>query len=280
LKYAKENEFQGLVEFKESMFTGYEDKERMRSKIEHALIEDEFHVHFQGKWFIKEQEICGYEALARWNSPGGAISPAVFIPLINKSNYMDDFSRMIINKALADFELIQSASTRRLTLSLNISPLFFLKAQFEDFIIKAIKKTQLSPSQIILEITEDVFINDYDEINQKIIRLKKAGIALSLDDFGSGYSSLNHINNIDIDELKVDKSIIDGILNNPKSLILYQMVASLAEKMGCNLVAEGVETVEQLNCLLEVGCDSIQGYYFSKPLCKEDIIEQINGRKM
>jgi len=276
LKYAKENEIQGLVQYEESMFLGYEEKERMRSKIEHALMDDEFHVHFQGKWHIKEQEICGYEALARWNSPDGPISPATFIPLINKSNYMDDFSRMIIKKALSNFEEIQKASASRLTLSLNISPLFFLKGQFEDFIIKTVGKTQLNPSQIILEITEDVFINDYNEINQKIKNLKMAGFRVSLDDFGSGYSSLNHLNNIDIDELKVDKSIIDGILNNSKSLILYQMVASLAEKMGCHLVAEGVETVEQYNRLLEVGCDSIQGYYFSRPQSKEDIINKAN----
>lgn len=273
IKHAKENELQGLVQFEESMFLKYEESEMTRSKIDKALHSDEFHVHFQGKWDIKKQSICGYEALARWDTADGAISPKVFIPLINQSNYMDDFSRMIIQKALSDFEAIQNASPDQLTLSLNISPLFFLEEHFEAFIVEAIRQTQLSSSHIILEITEDVFIEDYDAISLRVDSLKKVGFSISLDDFGSGYSSLNHLNNIDIDELKVDKSIIDGILDNPKSKILYQMVASLASKMGCNLVAEGVETIEQYNCLIEIGCDSIQGYYFSKPQSKEYIIQ-------
>lgn len=141
--------------------------------------------------------------------------------------------------------------------------------------VESIRETQLLTSQIILEITEDVFINDYDEINSRIISLKREGISVSLDDFGSGYSSLNHLNNIDIDELKVDKSIIDGIIDNPKSKILYQMVVSLAHKLNCTLVAEGVETLEQFELLVEIGCDSIQGYYFSKPQNHNDIIKEI-----
>lgn len=276
LKYAKEHELQGLVAFEESMFMAYEESEMTQSKIQNALASNEFHVYFQGKWDIRKQRICGYEALARWDTADGPISPKVFIELINHSNYMDDFSRMIIQKALADFEGIQSASPYELTLSLNISPLFFLKGRFEQFLIEAIGQTGLSSSQIILEITEDVFIDDYDEISSRVTSLKKAGFSISLDDFGSGYSSLNHLNNIDIDELKVDKSIIDGILENPKSKILFQMVASLASKMGCNLVAEGVETVEQYNCLLEIGCDSIQGYYFSKPQSQAYIIQNLS----
>jgi len=276
VKYAKENGIHGRIRFTHEILAIYEKESFLLGHIPVALEKDEFSVHFQGKWNVEAQQFCGYEALARWTlSDGRAISPAIFIPLINKSAYMSIFSKYLVEKAILDFEEIQACTNHRLSLSINISPLFFLSEGFVDYMKTVVENSTFSNDQIILEITEDVFINDYQLVNERVKSLNASNIRISLDDFGTGYSSLSHLNSLDIQEIKMDRSIVTSIAEGEKPIILMETIASMAKRMNCDLVAEGVETIEQFTRVNALGFNLIQGYYFSVPMNKAQIITKL-----
>lgn len=273
IKEAKQNKVSGIVAFHPKLYFKLQQETLLMSEIEYAIGEDRFNVVYQGKWSVQNQCFCGYEALCRWTTETGlTVSPMTFIPLINQSMYMVDFNRYIITKSIKEFEAILQNSSSEITLSLNITPLYFLNENFVANMTTALSHSILTPNQIILEITEDVFIDDYDLLSHQVKELTNLGFLISLDDFGSGYSSLSHISAIDINEIKVDKSIVSAVLHSDKSRLLFETIVDMAKKMGWHLVAEGVETPEELALLSMLGCDTIQGFLFSKPSSASDII--------
>lgn len=276
VNYAKENQLSGFIEFKSLMYDSLNRRSALLANVSGAMDRDEFQVWFQGKWSHREDRIIGYEALARWQDhKGHTISPAEFIPLINNSRYLEVFSKYILRKSISEFERIQNAHKQRLDLSLNITPWFFLSEGFDTFIMETVQASDLIPQQLILEITEDVFISDYDKLNEIVGSLSKEGFRISLDDFGSGYSSLNHINSIDIDEIKIDRSIIKNAHLSQKSLMIIDLVMKMSNHLGLSVTAEGVETEEQVNLLKEMGVQAIQGYYYSKPSSVKTVLETV-----
>ncbi|MBN2793870.1 MAG: EAL domain-containing protein [Clostridia bacterium] len=276
INYAKENHLNGLVAYREEMKEQVNRQGLLLSNVERSIADDAFQVWFQGKWSSKENKFVGYEALSRWfDQEHKVISPGEFIPIINNSQYMKIFNQYIIRKSIVSFESIQKVSKNRLSLSLNISPLFFLLDDFEVFINSVIESSTLDKNQIVLEITEDVFIEDYLPISDKVDVLSKDGFKISLDDFGSGYSSLSHINSIKMDEIKVDRSIIVNLETSDKSQLLIELVIEMAKRLGISVVAEGVETKIQADLLTAIGIDIIQGYYYSKPQPAEKLITDL-----
>lgn len=275
VKHAKVNRKLGIIPYHHDIYQKIEDDSQLLSEVKKAIETDAFKVVFQGKWSHRKQRFIGYEALSRWTPPGSKpIPPNEFIPLINQSVHFTQFNRYITEKAISIFEQIQAQSENPLKLSINISPLFFLSDNFVSFMYEVISKSQLSTDQVILEITEDVFINDYMEIETRIKNLQDLGFIISLDDFGSGYSSLSHLNSLNVQEIKIDKTITQNVLSHQKSRILVEMISSMASRMKYDLVAEGVETEEQCTLLTSLGIDILQGYYFSKPTAIEDILSK------
>lgn len=267
IKYGKEHGLVGIIPYETKMSDEYEKETLLLAEIEQALLQDQFEVHYQGKWSIEKNSFSGFEALVRWKKGGHYISPMVFIPIVMKSQTWIKFSEIIFIKAIEGFEdyLEHSKEKEEFTLSINISPTFFSHPNFNAFALNVIEGSKVNYQQIIFEITEEIFITDIEVLNRKIHQLREKGIRISLDDFGTGYSSLGHLNSLTIDELKIDRSFVREIDRNKKSQVLLAGIIEIAKEMNYSIVAEGVERVEEKEVLEALGCCNIQGYYYSKP---------------
>lgn len=266
LKYGKEHNYSGIIQFKQEMYDYYSNEQELSSKIKEGLDNDQFYMNYQGKYDIENKRFMGFEALARWTLEDGRnISPGVFIPLVSKSQYIDEFTEYTIYRSLDEYMVFKKRFDNDITISINISPLYFIRDYFEDIIKEAVKSREIDPKNVYLEITEDIFINDYKIISEKAARLRKSGFKISLDDFGAGYSSMRHICNIEFDEIKIDKSISDSIKDSEKSENLIGTIVNMAKNLNYNVVIEGIEDENQLTKVENTGCKIVQGYYFSRP---------------
>ncbi len=266
LRYAKDSGSTGVMRFYPPMMENMEAELRMRKLLERAIENQDFQIHYQNKINLKTGLISGAEALARWNSPElGSVSPSDFVPVLNKYQLMIPFGKIIFEKILVELPLLKEKIGQDISVAINISPLFFLKPGFADYIIDTINAHNIVAKQVTLELTEDVFIEDISKIGRIITRLRVAGIKISLDDFGKGFSSLHYMSRITLDELKVDKSFVDDICCDKKSFGLFSSICNLAQILDFKVVAEGVESQEQVDELKKTTCDMVQGFFFARP---------------
>ncbi len=255
-----------IVFYSDNMMSEIELEMDLLGKLKRAITNESFDIHYQKKVNINSGEYLGVEALCRWQLDDGSfICPEVFIPVLNNNNLMVPFGHLIIKKIFCDMDKIIHKYGDSITVSINISPIQFLSNGFVDFLIMMIHKYSIHSERIMLEITEDVFIEDIHIIQDIIKELKAIGIKISVDDFGKGFSSLSYLSNIDLNELKIDKSFIDDIATNDKQFKIVQSICSIANALNFKVVAEGVERIEQLEKLKETSCHIVQGFYFSKP---------------
>jgi diguanylate cyclase (GGDEF)-like protein len=225
-------------------------------------------------------ELSGIEALIRWDNPHlGRVPPDKFIPIAESSGEIADIGLFVLKQAFNDtLEVIESSKTS-LNLSINVSVKQLQRNSFYADLIAIINQNpHFHPSQLTIEVTENVFIEDVLEINAMLSQLAQFGIRISLDDFGTGFSSLSLLRNLSIHELKIDKSFIDDMLIDQRAHSMLEGIISIADKMNFATVAEGVETLEQFNALQKFGCDIYQGYYFAKPLTKAQLKEYIANK--
>ncbi len=266
MKIAKEKKSSQLVFFNEQILETVQENSRMQQLLERAVEHSEFTVVYQPKVNMRTRDIVGVEALARWKAPNiGEISPEFFIEKLTRLNLIIPFSKIIIRKILADIPRLKKEISSKLKVSINISPVMFLEHDFVEYIMNEIAEYQADPASIILEITEDVFVDDPEKIKQVFTELHSHGIGVSLDDFGKGYSSLSYISTFEFTEIKVDRLFIDTICTDKRSYSLFQSICSIAAAYDYKVVAEGVEREDQIQTILGAGCDIGQGYYFSEP---------------
>lgn len=190
-------------------------------------------------------------------------------------NILGDF---IINTSLKEIKEIQNKTDLPIGLSINISAKQFMEKEFLEKLFVAIKNNSFDTNLLTLEITESLFIENVDHVIEILETLKSKGIKISLDDFGTGYSSLSILKKLPIHELKIDKSFVEDILDKKSSEKLVKTIISIAKEFDMKIVAEGIETIEQKSLLTKLKCDLNQGYYFSKPLKKDDLEEYIKNR--
>lgn len=225
---------------------------------------------------IQNNKIYGFEALARFKSKSfGAISPVEFIPIAEETQLIVPVGRIITRKSLEFLSDINKNIDPDIKMSVNVSGIQLLRDDFFEDLDKIITETDVIKSNIKIEITESFFVNDLDEINNRIMNLRKMDIAVAIDDFGTGYSSLSRESKLDVDFLKIDKSFIDTLITMPEEKSITSDIISMSHKLGHYVIAEGVEYESQKDYLYRNGCDFIQGYYFSKPLTPEDAIKYI-----
>lgn len=266
MRYAKNMGLLSPVSFTEEIYQEIEYETVLVNYAQKAIERNEFCVYYQEKVNSISHTIEGVEALARWNSKElGFVSPAIFIPIFSRSNLIIRLSEYVIRQALDDYLRLQEKYHTHIQLSVNISPIFFYKSDFTSFVLQEIEKRQIDPRSIILEITEDVFISEPELIHIKIKELRNHGIQIALDDFGTGYSSLNYLAQMELDEVKIDKSFIDHIVEDRKAYTMFMSIVNIAHSFGYKVVAEGVETKEQLDLVVLSGCNQTQGFYFSRP---------------
>ncbi len=247
---------------------------QLEQALQNALQKHEFHMVYQPQ-ISKKGFLYGVEALVRWdNSDHGNIPPFTFIPIAESSGLIIELGHFIINQSIRDIsEMCQANDNLEIQLSINISVRQFLEDRFIDHLSEALSTYQFPSRQLTLEITESIFIEDFEYMEPLFAKIRALGINLSLDDFGTGYSSLSMLKRLPIDELKIDKSFIDQVTHNLHDKALVLNIMDIAQNLGLRVVAEGIETGEQKSILKEYNCDIQQGYFYSRPLKYHDLVD-------
>ena len=247
---------------------------KLLQNFEAAIKEKQFKVNYQPKFNIKGDKpvLCSAEALVSWQHPEiGRVRPDLFIPLFEENGLVTKLDRYVWEEAAHQISLWKKELGLTIPVSVNVSRVDLATPDMTDFIIKIVKKNGLSPSEYMLEITESAYTSDSKHIIEVVENLRSLGHKIEMDDFGSGYSSLNMLTSMPIDVLKMDKAFINNIQPGNKEMKLVELVLDIANNLGVPVVAEGVETEDEYKMLKEAGCDIIQGYYFSKPIPPEEM---------
>jgi diguanylate cyclase (GGDEF)-like protein/PAS domain S-box-containing protein len=246
----------------------------LETQLRKALERGELVVHYQPQVRLDTGEVVGVEALVRWfHGELGLISPAEFIPLAEETGLILELGRWVLGTACEQVRRWQGQGFAELRLGVNLSGRQFQEADLVHGIAQALEKTGLDPRDLELELTESSIMRDPEQAVAKLHALSRLGIRLSIDDFGTGYSSLAHLKRFPIKALKIDQSFIRDITTEPNDAAIAQAIIALAESLRLKVVAEGVETREQLDLLRRFRCDEMQGYLFSKPLPPDDLLE-------
>lgn len=242
---------------------------------EAAIEQKQFKVNYQPKFNIKGDKpvLCSAEALVRWVHPElGFVRPDLFIPLFEENGLVTKLDRYVWEEAARQIAAWKKELGVTIPVSVNVSRVDIAAPDMTDFITKIVKENGLSASEYMLEITESAYTADSKHIIEVVKNLRSLGHKVEMDDFGSGYSSLNMLTSMPIDVLKMDKAFIRNIQPGNKEMKLVELVLDIAKNLGVLVVAEGVETEDELKLLKEAGCDIIQGYYFSKPIPPEEML--------
>lgn len=251
---------------------------QLEADLRRALEQDEITVYYQPRVALPGRTCDGVEALARWRQPGGEIvPPAEFIPLAEETGLIVPLGLQVLEKALTDLRTLHDQG-RRLHLSVNLSPKQFMQADLLERVEEILRRTGFPVEYLEFEITETVIMQHLETSLGNLHRLSQRGIRLAVDDFGTGYSSLYYLKRLPIDVLKIDRSFILDITLDPNDAKLVETIILLGKNFGLTLVAEGVENAEQLEFLERLGCDQIQGYFFSPPRPFVDLLEYLNDR--
>jgi len=258
--------------FQDFMQEGYLLNVKIEHELRKAIENNELFMVYQPQ-IGHDGRIHGVEALVRWQSATlGMVPPDQFISVAEKSGQMVKIGYFIIARTLSEMKEVQSRLGITFQTSINISIRQFMEAGFLEQFLKAIQDIEMNKISITIEITENLFIEDIDYILPLLHEIRKCGIQISMDDFGTGYSSLNMLRRLPIDELKIDKSFIDTIVEDDTAQKMVQNIIAIGKNFNMNVLAEGVETKAQQSLLTSFGCDRFQGYYFAKPMRKDDLI--------
>lgn len=247
---------------------------RDRLDLEHSLRQaverNEFILHYQPKIDLRSGGILGAEALIRWKGPRGLVSPARFIPVAEETGSIESIGQWVLESACLQSRLWQARGLHPFTIAVNFSPRQFSNSQLPQIVESILKRTNVDPSLIEIEITESCLASEPDKFITKLSALKALGLQLSIDDFGTGYSSMAYLKSFPIDRLKIDRTFITGLSGNARDQAIFKAILSLGHNLGLRVVAEGVETHEQYYFLRDVGCDEVQGYFFGMPVPAAD----------
>ena len=226
---------------------------------------------YQPQVDLSSGRITGAEALLRWeDSKGTSVAPDRFIPVAERSGLINDLGDWVLRQIDAEISVFANQLPAEFSLAVNLSPLQFSQSNFIDRLTSAVKKTDLK-HKLVLEITENTIVNSVGDSIEKLHHLRSLGFEIAIDDFGTGYSSLNYLKNLPVDTLKIDRTFVNDIGSESGNAIINAIV-SMAQALNLNLVAEGIETISQVNHLRELKCTSAQGYLISKPLRIEDFV--------
>ena len=252
----------------------------LHGRLRRALELREFSLYYQPKVQLATGRICGAEALVRWRTPdGGLIPPLQFIPAAERSGLIIPLGAWILEEACRQSRAWQDEGLAPLPLAVNVSARQFRSRELESVLAGALERYGLQPSLLMVELTESLLMDDPDDGIARMLRLKELGVGLSLDDFGTGYSSLSRLAQFPIDQLKIDRSFVSGVVTDPGCATIVNSVIALAHRMRLKVVAEGVEDAAQLGYLHRLHCDEIQGYYFSRPVPAGELAEMLRRGK-
>jgi len=265
MRNVKENGPNDFRFFTEDMNRRARQQQTIESGLRLALQRKEFVLHYQPKLDLTSGKVVGVEALVRWNRPDhGLVYPSDFIPVAEDSGLIVPLSQWVLQEACQQACRWQAEGMRPLYLSVNVSAIDFRQRGFVDGIARTLKETGLDPTQLELEITESVLMQNIDTTVATLKAIKHLGIRLAIDDFGTGYSSLSYLQKFPVDVLKIDQSFVGDLSIDSNDAKLVSTIISLGKSLNLHIIAEGVETRDQLEFLKIHQCEEVQGYYFSK----------------
>lgn len=260
-------------------FAVYDDKLRsillreqeITDNMEKALAEKQFVVYLQPKFRVEDNGLAGAEALVRWNHPNrGFMPPSEFIPLFEKNGFITQLDRFVWDKSCEILKEWKDKGISDIPLSVNVSRADVYQVDLADILVSIIRKYGLDQQSLHLEITESAYTENPDQVIEMVRHLRELGFIIEMDDFGSGYSSLNMLNQMPLDILKLDMQFIQNETAKPVGQGILCFIMDLAKYMDLSVVAEGVETLEQFERIREVKCNYVQGYYFGRPMPKQE----------
>lgn len=250
----------------------------LENGLRHALVRDELALHYQPQVTIANNRILGVEALLRWRRDGQtSISPAEFIPLAEESGLIIPIGAWVLRTACLQAKRWHDAGFSELIMAVNISARQFQHPEFTELVAAVLKETGLDPHCLELEITESVAMHDAEKTIATLNNLRALNLQLSIDDFGTGYSSLSYLKRFPINKLKVDQSFVRNMTTDANDASITKSVILLGQSLNLSVIAEGVETAEQLALLKQFGCDEIQGYFFSKPVPQNELAQLLSA---
>ncbi|MFB9241086.1 EAL domain-containing protein [Massilia antarctica] len=263
--------------YSHDMNQGMQERMRLETGLRQALANGELLLHYQPKFEISTRTMVGAEALVRWLDPRrGLVPPAEFIPLAEATGLIVQLGEWVLEAACAQAALWQAAGLPPFRLAVNVSAREF-SAALPGRVSDTLARYQLDPSWLELEITESTLMHDIERVIAIMDRITALGVSLSLDDFGTGYSSLSYLKRFPIDTLKIDRSFTTGLPFDGNDCAIASTIISIGRQLRHKVIAEGVETVQQLEFLRDAGCDEVQGYLFSRPLPAADFETQLRA---
>jgi diguanylate cyclase (GGDEF)-like protein len=260
--------------FSSELQTEQDDRVRLETDLRGAISAKQFHLVYQPLVNAKTQKLVGFEALIRWNHPQrGFIPPNVFIPVAEESGLMPVIGEWVIEEAC------RAAATwpEPITVALNISPKQIILPALPNVVSQALGRHKVPANRIELEVTEGVFLGDNGQTLDVLKRLRSLGVGIALDDFGTGYSSIGYLNKAVFHKLKIDGSFVREAGSRPENVAIIQSIVQLAKSFRMSITAEGVETAEDFERMRDLGCDTIQGYLFGRPLSYDRANQMVLG---
>ena len=258
--------------FEEELLTSARSRKVMEDDLRVALERGEFRLAYQAVVSTKTQQVVGYEALIRWDHPKGPVSPAEFIPIAEDTGLIHQIGEWVLRTACAE----AAAWPAPARVAVNVSPIQFLKASLPAIVTGALAQSGLDPDRLELEITEGVFLNEDSSTLKMIGALKRTGLRLVLDDFGTGYSSLAYLKKAPFDKVKIDRSFVKGAAHDPRNVAIIKAVVAIAETLGLETTAEGVETQDEIGLITELGCSHIQGFVYGEPVRLPEVHKRLS----
>jgi diguanylate cyclase (GGDEF)-like protein len=265
---AKEHNRDGYQFYQASMTRELNDRRQIETDLREAIESNELEMHYQPIVSLGDNSVIGFEALARWNHrTKGFVPPSEFIPVAEETGLMMRLGEWALNEACGKIARLPA----HLTLAVNLSPVQFAAPNLVEVVQRALVSSGLAPERLELEITESLLLENNDKTISMLRRLRQLGITIALDDFGTGYSALGYLRKFPLDKIKIDRSFVTDIATRSDQVAIIQAVLNIARALGMTVTAEGVETVIQRDFLKALGCDSAQGYLFSKPVRFEEL---------
>jgi EAL domain-containing protein (putative c-di-GMP-specific phosphodiesterase class I) len=256
------------------------ERQSIEEGLRRALERKEFTLHYQPKVSLKTGEITGAEALLRWNPSGrGFVSPAKFIPVAEDCGLILPIGKWVLREACTQARAWAVRHLLPITIAVNISAMEFRHERFLEGVFEILNETGLDPKLLELELTESVLMKRVEATESILATLRAKGVRVAVDDFGTGYSSLSYLRKFPIDALKIDQSFVRQITTSPGETSIVTAIISMGRSLGLRVIAEGVETQEELAFLQAQECEEAQGYYFSHPLPPRQFVKLLKTGK-
>ncbi len=262
--------------YSERILAGMKKINEIESVMQQALSQGEFKIYLQPKWNITKDCLIGAEALVRWQRKDGTmVYPSDFIPIFENNGFIEKLDFYMLEKLCMQMrEYRLENAYRDICISVNQSRILILNPDYAKNVEKLLQRYEIPVDKLEIEITETVFLDEKEKMIEIVNQLKKVGVMLAMDDFGSGYSSLNILKDIPFDVLKIDREFFSETNTSLTSILILEKIVEMAKGLGISVICEGVETQEQIKVLRDIGCEWVQGYYYGKPIPLEEFYEK------